>query len=214
MTEKLLNKKETTELIEAMGILFPEAKAELQYSNPFELLIAVILSAQTTDRAVNKVTKKLFADFPTPKKMAQADIKTLEKYLKSIGLYRNKAKFIKGTAQKLLDEFDGKVPQTKKELQTLPGVGRKTANVVMSVAFKEPAIAVDTHVNRLSKKFHIAAADSTFLEVEEALMEKLPPELWSIAHHRLIFFGRYQCPARKHDHKECIRKLEEAKKKL
>lgn len=146
--------------------------------------------------------------------MAQADIKTLEKYLKSIGLYRNKAKFIKGTAQKLLDEFDGKVPQTKKELQTLPGVGRKTANVVMSVAFKEPAIAVDTHVNRLSKKFHIAAADSTFLEVEEALMEKLPPELWSIAHHRLIFFGRYQCPARKHDHKECIRKLEEAKKKL
>ncbi|WP_018658751.1 endonuclease III [Allofustis seminis] len=214
MSERLLNKKETTELIEAMGVLFPESKAELNHKNSFELLIAVILSAQTTDVAVNQVTDKLFKKYPTPQQLAAADLKDLQQDLKTIGLYRNKAKFIKETAKKLLQDYNGQVPQTREELQTLPGVGRKTANVVLSVAFHIPAIAVDTHVNRISKKFKIAAEDSTFEEVEHALMDKLPEDLWSIAHHRLIFFGRYQCPARKHDHQECIAKIEKAKAKL
>lgn len=212
MTEKLLNKEETTELIEAMGILFPDAKPELNFSNPFELLIAVILSAQTTDVSVNRVTENLFKKYPTPKDIACADLKSLEAELKSIGLYRNKAKFIKKTSQMLVDEFDSQVPDTREALESLPGVGRKTANVVLSVAFNKPAIAVDTHVNRISKKFKIAAEDSSFLQVEEALMQKLPKELWGIAHHRMIFFGRYQCPARKHNHQECIDKIEAAKK--
>lgn len=200
----LLNKTETTQLIEAMGKIFPKAKAELEYNNPFELLVAVILSAQTTDIAVNKVTPALFEDYPTPKHMMSASLENLEEKLKSIGLYRNKAKFIKNTSKKLVEDFDGDVPNNRKDLMSLPGVGRKTANVVMSVAFEEPAIAVDTHVERVSKRFRIVDEDASVLEVEQALMEKLPENLWSIAHHRLIFFGRYQCPARKHNHDECI----------
>ena len=127
--------------------------------------------------------------------------------IKTIGLYRNKAKFIKSCATDIVERFGGEVPQTRKELQSLAGVGRKTANVVMSVAFAEPAIAVDTHVNRISKKFNIAPEDASIRQVENCLMEKLPEDLWSQAHHWLIFFGRYQCPARDHDHEECVRKV-------
>lgn len=202
--EKLLTKSETTKVIEAMGRIFPEAKAELDHRNPFELLIAVILSAQTTDVAVNKVTPALFEAYPTPELMMEADISDLEEKIKIIGLYRNKAKFIKKTATKLVEDFNGEVPNNRKDLESLPGVGRKTANVVLSVAFKQPAIAVDTHVERVSKKLRIVPEDASILEVEKTLMEKIPESLWSIAHHRLIFFGRYQCPARKHDHDECI----------
>lgn len=202
--EELLTKEETTKVIEAMGKIFPEAKAELDHKNPFELLIAVILSAQTTDVGVNKATPALFQAYPTPEKMMHAELKDLEDKLKTIGLYRNKAKFIKKTATRLVEEFDGVVPSNRKDLESLPGVGRKTANVVMSVAFNEPAIAVDTHVERVSKILKIVAEDASVLQVEQTLMEKLPRELWSIAHHRLIFFGRYQCPARKHNHDECV----------
>lgn len=208
-SEKLLTKEETTKVIEAMGKIFPEAKAELDHRNAFELLIAVILSAQTTDVGVNKVTPALFEAYPTPKAMMDAELEDLEEKLKTIGLFRNKAKFIKRTARKLVENFDSEVPANRKDLESLPGVGRKTANVVLSVAFNEPAIAVDTHVERVSKKLGIVAEDATILQVEKTLMEKLPEDLWSIAHHRLIFFGRYQCPARAHDHDECIALLKE-----
>lgn len=206
---KLLTKEETTKVIEAMGKIFPEAKAELDHKNAFELLIAVILSAQTTDIGVNKVTPGLFESYPTPEKMMNAELEDLEDKLKTIGLFRNKAKFIKRTATKLVEKFDSKVPSNRKDLESLPGVGRKTANVVMSVAFDEPAIAVDTHVDRVSKRLGIVEEDASILQVEKTLMEKIPEDLWSIAHHRLIFFGRYQCPAREHNHEECIAVLKE-----
>lgn len=208
-TKQLLNKIETIKVIEAMGKIFPEAKAELDHKNAFELLIAVILSAQTTDIGVNKATPKLFEAYPTPELMMAAELEDLEDKIRTIGLYRNKAKFIKKTSTMLVEEFNGKVPSNRKDLESLPGVGRKTANVVMSVAFNEPAIAVDTHVERVSKKLNIVDEDATVIQVEKTLMEKLPRELWSIAHHRLIFFGRYQCPARKHNHDECIAIIEE-----
>lgn len=206
--KKLLNAAETTRIIEAMGRIFPEAKAELNHKNAFELLIAVILSAQTTDVGVNKATPKLFEAYPTPELMMQADLQDIEDKIKTIGLYRNKAKFIKNTAAKLVEEFNGEVPMNRKDLESLPGVGRKTSNVVMSVAFNEPAIAVDTHVERIAKKFKMVDENASVIQVEKTLMEKLPKEMWSIAHHRLIFFGRYQCPARKHNHEECIALIE------
>lgn len=207
MTDNLLTSEEATKVIRAMGELFPEAKAELNHNSPFQLLIAVILSAQTTDVGVNKVTPDLFAAYPTPEDLMQADLDDIMEKIKTIGLYRNKAKFIKSCATDIVERFGGEVPQTRKELQSLAGVGRKTANVVMSVAFAEPAIAVDTHVNRISKKFNIAPEDASIRQVENCLMEKLPKDLWSQAHHWLIFFGRYQCPARDHDHDECVRKV-------
>lgn len=192
-----------------MGRIYPEAKAELEHKSPFELLIAVILSAQTTDIGVNKVTPGLFEAYPTPEAMMHAEINDLEDKIKTIGLYRNKAKFIKNTSKKLVEEFDGQVPFNRKDLESLPGVGRKTANVVLSVAFNEPAIAVDTHVERIAKKFHIVEEDASVIQVEKTLMAKLPKELWSQAHHWLIFFGRYQCPARKHNHDECVALVKE-----
>ncbi|QDO91249.1 endonuclease III [Dolosigranulum pigrum] len=207
MTDNLLTSEEATKVIQAMGQLFPEAKAELNHDSPFQLLIAVILSAQTTDVGVNKVTPGLFEAYPTPEALMQAAREDIMEKIKTIGLYRNKAKFIKSCATDIVERFGGEVPQTRKELQSLAGVGRKTANVVMSVAFDEPAIAVDTHVNRISKKFNIAPEDASIRQVENCLMEKLPEDLWSQAHHWLIFFGRYQCPARDHDHEECVRKV-------
>lgn len=207
MTDNLLTSEETTKVIRAMGELFPEAKAELNHDSPFQLLIAVILSAQTTDVGVNKVTPGLFEAYPTPEALMQANREDIMEKIKTIGLYRNKAKFIKSCATDIVERFGGEVPQTRKELQSLAGVGRKTANVVMSVAFDEPAIAVDTHVNRISKKFNIAPEDASIRQVENCLMEKLPEDLWSQAHHWLIFFGRYQCPARDHDHEECVHKV-------
>lgn len=206
--QKLLTNEETTKVIEAMGKIFPDAQAELEHTNAFELLIAVILSAQTTDIGVNKVTPALFAAYPSPEKMMMAELEELEDKLKSIGLFRNKAKFIKRTATKLVENFDSKVPNNRKDLESLPGVGRKTANVVMSVAFGEPAIAVDTHVERVSKRLNIVSEEATVRQVETTLMKKLPESMWSVAHHRLIFFGRYQCPARAHDHDACIALLQ------
>lgn len=205
--EKLLTSSETIQVIEAMGRMFPEAKAELDHRNAFELLIAVILSAQTTDVGVNRVTPALFAAYPTPEALMNANVEDIQNKIKTIGLYRNKAKYIKACASHLVHDFNGEVPHTRKELESLPGVGRKTASVVLSVAFGTPAIAVDTHVERISKLLGIAPQDATVRQVEETLKEKLPKEMWSLAHHQLIFFGRYQCPARKHDHSECLKKL-------
>jgi len=157
----------------------------------------VTLSAQTTDVAVNKVTPALFEAFPTPEDLANAEVEEIIEYIKTIGLYRNKAKNIKASAQMLLDDFDGQVPLTHQELERLPGVGRKTANVVLGDAFGIPGIAVDTHVERISKRLRIAKQNATVTQVEETLMRKIPKELWVKAHHTMILFGRYHCIARK-----------------
>lgn len=192
----MLSKAKTVEAIEIMGEMFPDAKCELVHQNPFQLLIAVILSAQATDVSVNKATPALFAAYPTPTALAQAPLEDIQVKIKTIGLYRNKAKNIKACAQMLLDRFGGEVPETREELMQLPGVGRKTANVVLGDAFGIPAIAVDTHVERVSKRLRICKQSASVLEIEETLMKKIPKNLWVTAHHRIIFFGRYHCLAR------------------
>lgn len=178
-----------------MGEMFPEAHCELNHSNPFELVIAVALSAQCTDALVNKVTRNLFQKYKTPEDYLDVSIEELQDDIRSIGLYRNKAKNIQKLCRLLLDEYGGVVPRDRDELTKLPGVGRKTANVVVSVAFGVPAIAVDTHVERVSKRLGFCRWKDSVLEVEKALMKKVPMDEWSITHHRMIFFGRYHCKA-------------------
>ncbi|MBE6172367.1 MAG: endonuclease III [Enterococcus faecium] len=192
----MLGKQRTMEAFEKMYEMFPEAHGELQHKNPYELLIAVILSAQATDVSVNKATPALFEAFPTPEDLAQAPLEEIIPKIKTIGLYRNKAKNIKACAQQLIDHFGGQVPQTREELVSLPGVGRKTANVVLGDAFGVPAIAVDTHVERVTKRLRICKLDASVQEVEQTLMKKVPENLWVKTHHTLIFFGRYHCTAR------------------
>lgn len=178
-----------------MGEMFPEAHCELNHSNPFELVIAVALSAQCTDALVNKVTRNLFQKYKTPQDYLDVSIEEMQEDIRSIGLYRNKAKNIQKLCRLLLDEYGGVVPRDRDELTKLPGVGRKTANVVVSVAFGVPAIAVDTHVERVSKRLGFCRWKDSVLEVEKALMKKVPMDEWSITHHRMIFFGRYHCKA-------------------
>ncbi len=178
-----------------MGEMFPEAHCELNHSNPFELVIAVALSAQCTDALVNKVTRNLFQKYKTPQDYLNVSIEELQEDIRSIGLYRNKAKNIQKLCRLLLDEYEGVVPRDRDELTKLPGVGRKTANVVVSVAYGVPAIAVDTHVERVSKRLAFCRWKDSVLEVEKALMKKVPMDEWSITHHRMIFFGRYHCKA-------------------
>ena len=199
----MLSKTKTIEAVQTMGDLFPDAHCELNHRNPFELLIATILSAQATDVGVNKVTPKLFERFPTPAHLAEASEEAVIECIQSLGLYRSKAKNIRLCAQQLIERFNGEVPRTREELVSLAGVGRKTANVVMSVAFNIPAFAVDTHVERISKRLQICRQKDTVLEVEETLCRKIPKELWSRAHHWMIFFGRYHCVARKPKCHEC-----------
>ena len=199
----MLSKTKTIEAVQTMGDLFPDAHCELNHRNAFELLIATILSAQATDVGVNKVTPKLFERFPTPARLAAASEEEVIECIQSLGLYRNKAKNIRLCAQQLMERFNGEVPKTREELVSLAGVGRKTANVVMSVAFNIPAFAVDTHVERISKRLQICRKKDTVLEVEETLCRKIPKELWSRAHHWMIFFGRYHCIARKPKCHEC-----------
>lgn len=199
----MLSKIKTIEAVQTMGDLFPDAHCELNHRNAFELLIATILSAQATDVGVNKVTPKLFERFPTPAHLAEASEEAVIECIQSLGLYRSKAKNIRLCAQQLLERFNGEVPHTIEELVSLAGVGRKTANVVMSVAFNIPAFAVDTHVERISKRLQICRQKDTVLEVEETLCRKIPKELWSRAHHWMIFFGRYHCVARKPKCHEC-----------
>jgi endonuclease III len=191
----LLNKTQIRHCLDEMGEMFPEAHCELNHSNPFELVIAVALSAQCTDALVNKVTRNLFQKYKTPQDYLNVSIEELQEDIRSIGLYRNKAKNIQKLCRLLLDEYGGVVPRDRDELTKLPGVGRKTANVVVSVAFGVPAIAVDTHVERVSKRLGFCRWKDSVLEVEKALMKKVPMDEWSITHHRMIFFGRYHCKA-------------------
>ena len=199
----MLSKTKTIEAVQTMGDLFPDAHCELNHRNAFELLIATILSAQATDVGVNKVTPRLFKRFPTPAHLAEASEEAVIECIQSLGLYRSKAKNIRLCAQQLIERFNGEVPRTREELVSLAGVGRKTANVVMSVAFNIPAFAVDTHVERISKRLQICRQKDSVLEVEETLCRKIPKELWSRAHHWMIFFGRYHCIARKPKCHEC-----------
>lgn len=183
----MLNKKQIREALDTIGDMFPDAHCELNHSNPFELVIAVALSAQCTDVLVNKVTKSLFEKYKTPEDYLAVPIEELQNDIRSIGLYRNKAKNIQKLCTLLINEYGGKVPEDRDELTKLPGVGRKTANVVVSVAFGIPAIAVDTHVERVSKRLAICRWKDSVLEVEKTLMRKVPEEEWSLTHHRLIF---------------------------
>lgn len=188
--------KRNKEILNILNEMFPEAKAELDFENDFELLIAVVLSAQTTDIGVNRVTKELFRLYPTPDKLANANMDDVIKAINSIGLYRNKSKNIIELSKIIMEKYDGVVPGNRKDLESLPGVGRKTANVVLSVAFDTPAIAVDTHVNRTSKRLGLANEDDSLIEVERKLMKAFPKETWTKLHHQLILYGRYYCKAK------------------
>ena len=190
-----MNDEKLKRILDELDRLFPDARCELNYSNPLELLIAVMLSAQTTDASVNKLTETLFQKYRSVEDYASAPLSQLEQDLKRIGLYRNKAKNVKAMAQMLIDEFNGEVPANHDALQTLPGVGRKTANVVISEGFSYPAIAVDTHVERIAKRLGFAFKKDSVLTVEKKLMKKIPKERWIKTHHQLIFFGRYHCKA-------------------
>jgi endonuclease-3 len=181
----------------------PEPKGELEHLNPYTLLVAVVLSAQATDAGVNKATRALFAVADTPQKMLALGEEKLREYIKTIGLYRNKAKNVIALSQKLIDEFGGEVPRTRAEIETLPGAGRKTANVVLNMAYGERTMAVDTHVFRVGNRTGLAPGN-TPLEVELGLEKAIPPEFMLHAHHWLILHGRYTCLARKPLCERCI----------
>ncbi|MFC7060420.1 endonuclease III [Halobacillus seohaensis] len=199
----MLNKTQIRYCLDVFEEMFPEAECELTHKNPFELLIAVVLSAQATDVLVNKVTPELFRKYKDPSDYLAVPLEELEQDIKKIGLYRSKAKNIQKLCRTMIDDFNSKVPETQNELEGLAGVGRKTANVVASVAFDEPAIAVDTHVERISKRLGICRYKDTVLEVEKTLMTKIPKSEWSDTHHRMIFFGRYHCKAKNPNCGEC-----------
>jgi endonuclease III len=184
------------DILNTLEEMFPDAQCELNHSNVYELLVAVILSAQATDVSVNKVTPSLFEHFPDVSSLSQGEIKDIENCIKNIGLYHNKARMIKEMAQIIVERYDGEIPSKRKDLQSLPGVGRKTANVVLSVWFDVPAIAVDTHVERVSKRLYLAKPEDSVLKVEEKLRRKIERKRWNRSHHLFIFFGRYFCKAK------------------
>lgn len=181
----------------------PVAETELHYSDPFGLLVAVILSAQCTDKRVNMITPRLLADFPTPEVMAASSHEVIFEYIRSISYPNNKAKHLVGMAQKLVSDFGGEMPDDIDQLQTLPGVGRKTANVIASVIFNKPTMAVDTHVFRISERLGLTTNSKNPLQTELELVKHIPTELIPKAHHWLILHGRYVCVARKPKCEEC-----------
>lgn len=194
--KRMLDRRQIEEVLEILSELYPDAKAELNFKNTFELLIATILSAQCTDVQVNRTTEKLFKDYRTPEDYLELTQEELGKKIRSCGFYNTKSKNILATCKLLLEEFDGEVPGTLEELMTLPGVGRKTANVVLSNAFAEPAIAVDTHVFRVSNRIGLADSKNV-LDTEKDLMSNIDRSIWSKAHHMIIFHGRRICKARR-----------------
>ena len=191
------------EILTVFSEMFPHAECELNHTNSLELIVAVMLSAQTTDKSVNILTEKLFQKYKTPQDYMNANLLDLQNDLRRIGLYKNKAKNVQTMAKLLIQNFDGKVPSSQVELESLPGVGRKTANVVLSVWYDIPRIAVDTHVDRVSKRLKLAYKTDSVYQVEEKLMRKIPKNKWSETHHQMIFFGRYHCTSRKPHCDEC-----------
>lgn len=194
--------KKVDKILTLLKQTHPDAKPELNYTDAYELLVAVILSAQCTDKRVNQVTPNLFKMYPTVEAMSNADILEVEEIIKSCGFYHNKARSIVSACKKIVTDFSGQVPQTRELLMSLPGVGRKTANVVYSVAFGGDAIAVDTHVYRVSRRLGLATGE-TPEKVEEDLCKVLPQKEWSLAHHLLIFHGRRVCKAQRPLCEEC-----------
>jgi endonuclease-3 len=198
-----MNPAKRRQIFERFRAANPEPRGDLEYGSPFELLVAVILSAQATDKSVNLATRSLYRVANTPKKMLALGMDGLIEHIKRIGLYRAKAKNILATCQMLLERHGGKVPQEREALEALPGVGRKTANVVLNIAFGHPTIAVDTHLFRLGNRTGIAPG-KTPLEVERRLLKFVPPEFLQHAHHWLILHGRYVCKARTPECPKCL----------
>lgn len=198
----MFNKEEIKEILDRLEKEYPDAECALDHRNIYELIVAVVLSAQTTDKSVNKVTPALFEKYPTPLDLAQAKQSDVEMILKSIGMYRNKAKNIIALAGALMELHDGQVPEDYDQLVALPGVGRKTANVVLAVGFGHQRIAVDTHVFRVSNRIGLVKEDNV-LKTELALMENIQQDRWSKTHHSLIFHGRNCCDARKPNCDNC-----------
>jgi len=193
----MLKKDRYKAFVEYFSTHNPDAQTELNYSNPYELLIAVILSAQCTDKRINLVTPALFERFPNAEALAASTSEEVFTYIRSVSYPNNKAKHLVGMAQKLISEFDGTVPEKVEDLVKLPGVGRKTANVISSVVYHNPAMAVDTHVFRVSNRLGLTSNATTPLAVEKQLVKYLPKETIAVAHHWLILHGRYICVARK-----------------
>lgn len=196
----MLTKECARKVIEEIIALYPDVETILNYRNNFELLVAVMLSAQTTDIAVNKATVALFERFPNPETVVQASPAEIEPYIQSIGLYRNKAKYLYQCSQQLVEKFAGEVPGNRKDLESLAGVGRKTANVILSVGFNIPAFAVDTHVSRVCKHHQLVPENASPRQIEDYIVSILPPELLTQAHQSIIFFGRNVCHPR---HPKC-----------
>ncbi len=191
------------EILAHLDRLFPDARCELNHRNNYEMAVAVVLSAQTTDASVNRVTPALFEKYPDAESLAQGNLQEIEQCIASLGLYHNKAKAIQGMARGLVEMYGGIVPDNMDELVKLPGVGRKCANVIMSECYGVPALAVDTHVNRVSKRLGFAGMDDSLLAVETKLKRKIPKDRWIRTHHQLIFFGRYLCHARNPECERC-----------
>ena len=196
------NKKEILEIMKIFQKEDPNPRCELDYKNAFTLLVAVVLSAQSTDKGVNKATKALFEVADTPQKMADLGLEKIKEYIKTIGLYNNKAKNILALSQELVEKYHGEVPEDREALENLPGVGRKTANVVLNVWFNQPTLAVDTHVMRISQRLGFSEGQ-TPLAIEQDLMKVLPLEYVKNANHWLVLFGRYICKAQKPDCEKC-----------
>lgn len=194
--------QKTKEILDILAEEFPSPKSELVFKNPYQLLVAVILSAQCTDKRVNQVTPLLFAEADTPQKMADLPDEKLEKLIYSCGFYKNKARFIKEMSRDLIERFGGQVPDNLEQLRTLSGVGRKTANVVYAVGFGGQAIAVDTHVFRVANRLGLAHAKNV-LDTEKQLCQAIDKELWSDSHHYLLLHGRYVCKSQRPDCARC-----------
>lgn len=197
-----MNKENIDKVLKILSETYPNAKCALNFNSPYELLVSTILSAQCTDKRVNVVTENLYKEYNTPEKMVTLSEEELEEKIRSCGFYKNKSKNILETSRAILSEHNGKVPKTMEELTKLPGVGRKTANVVLSNAFGIPAIAVDTHVFRVSNRIGLAKG-KTPEQVEKQLMKNVPKHMWSDTHHYLIWHGRNICKARKPDCEKC-----------
>lgn len=204
------------EILTCLNALFPDAKCELHHRNNYEMAIAVILSAQTTDASVNQVTPGLFKKYPDIEALAKGDIKDIEKAISRLGLYRNKARSIKGFATEVSERYDGNIPDSMEELVTLPGVGRKCANVILAECFGIPSLAVDTHVTRVSKRLGLCFQKDDVYTIERKLKKKIPEDQWILAHHQMIFFGRYKCHARNPECNGCpfIKSCHEKKKNI
>lgn len=192
-----MSKDNAIEILNEIAKMFPDARCELNYQNIFQLIIAVSLSAQTTDKSVNLVTPALFEKFPTCYELSKADVEEVKKIIKPIGLSNNKSNNIIKLSKVLVDKYNGNVPNNQVDLESLPGVGRKTANVVLTEGFKIPRFPVDTHVERVAKRLGLVEPNASILETEKALTSLIDEKNWHKAHHLLLFFGRYHCFAKK-----------------